>query len=248
MSIPPEPRRASHTARRVLRSEYMVPIALGTASALALAFVGIAVLVRAGSTQDLDMALLNLFRAPGDPATIVGPVWLHEAVRDLTALGSATVLTIIVSVTVVGLAFLGSWRAAGLIVVSIVSGTLLSNRLKDVFARERPDFDTVYATLTNSFPSGHAMLSAVTFLTLGALLAQTTTQWRLRILIFTVAVLLTLAVGISRVVLGVHFPSDVLAGWALGAAWALLWTGLALFLRKRGFVRPSRARLPQNGD
>ncbi|RDE08293.1 phosphatase PAP2 family protein [Pelagibacterium lacus] len=219
--------------RRFLVSEYAVLVALGLASLLALVFFDIADNVMEGNTREADMAVLNLFRVPGDPSQIIGPVWLHEAVRDLTALGSGTVLTIIVTMAALCLLLLNQRRGAVLIVVATLSGTLLSNTLKLGYARERPDFETIYATLTNSFPSGHAMLSAVTFLTLGALLARFAGPLRLKIFLFAAAIVLTLAIGASRIFLGVHYPSDVMAGWALGAAWALMWSGVAAFLQRR---------------
>lgn len=222
--------------RGFIFSEYVLLIALGLVSLLTFFFFDIADEVMEGDTHEADMAILNLFRVPGQPSQIIGPLWVHEAVRDLTALGSGTVLIIIVGIVVGGLLLVHQWRGAILIIVSTVSGAILSNTLKLGYARPRPDFETVYATFTNSFPSGHAMLTAVTFLTLGAMLGRLTNRWRLRIFFFAVALLLTLCVGASRVFLGVHYPSDVVAGWALGAAWALLWSAIAYLLQKRGMI------------
>ena len=117
----------------------------------------------------------------------------------------------------------GKRGAAFLVVVAVVGGMLLSTGLKLGFERPRPDLVPHGARVyTASFPSGHAMLSAVTYLTLGALLARVQERRRVKAFFIGLAVVLTLLVGVSRVYLGVHWPSDVLAGWCVGAAWAVL--------------------------
>ena len=89
-----------------------------------------------------------------------------------------------------------------------------------------------------SFPSGHAALSAVCYLTLGVLLAQTQASRTLRIYFIATAMVLTLLVGVTRIYLGVHYPTDVLAGWCFGIAWALIcWTVMSYFQR-RGEIEP----------
>jgi undecaprenyl-diphosphatase len=131
----------------------------------------------------------------------------------------------------------GKRATALLVLVAIVGGTLLSHGLKLGFERPRPDL-VPHATrvYTASFPSGHAMLSAVTFLTLGALLARAEKSRRVSAFIMTLAIIVTLMVGVSRVYLGVHWPSDVIAGWSVGAAWAALCWFVALQLQRRGQV------------
>jgi undecaprenyl-diphosphatase len=129
--------------------------------------------------------------------------------------------------------------AAVLVLVSVVGGTILSTLLKMGYNRPRPDLVAMSQQFTASFPSGHAMLSAVTFLTLGALLARLAPTRPLQLLSISAAILLTLLVGISRVYMGVHYPSDVLAGWCVGAAWALLCSTIALTLqRQRAIDQP----------
>jgi undecaprenyl-diphosphatase len=157
--------------------------------------------------------------------------------KDLTALGGTTILTLFTA-TVAGYLLISGKRAtAVLVVIAIAGGTLLSNLFKYAFARPRPDLVAhAVDVYTASFPSGHAMLSAVTYLTLGALLARVEANRRTRIYVIAVAILLTLLIGFSRIYLGVHYPTDVLAGWAVGSAWAMLCWAVAAWLQRRGKV------------
>jgi undecaprenyl-diphosphatase len=131
----------------------------------------------------------------------------------------------------------GKGQLAAYLLASVAGGTLVSTLLKLGFDRPRPDLvphgSLVY---TSSFPSGHSMLSAVTFLTLGALLASGQSNFNIRMYLVGIAVFLSVGVGISRVYLGVHWPTDVLAGWTAGAAWTLMCWALAERLRRRGVV------------
>lgn len=195
--------------------------------------------VQEGATQKYDVWVLRHLRTPGSMTNPIGPPWLKSSARDITALGSMTVLTL---VTVVCAGYLLMQRRYGLLVlllVATVGGLVASLLLKDFFARPRPEFASadVYV-MTSSFPSGHSMLSAVVYLTLGALLARTSTQYRFKLYFLGVAVVLTLLVGFSRVYLGVHYPTDVLAGWSFGLIWATLCWLVAQFLQKRGAVEP----------
>jgi undecaprenyl-diphosphatase len=216
-------RRLLAVLRRSGLLEVRVLLLLALVAAGAWAFLEIAEEVGEGETHAFDEALLLALRAPGDPTDPLGPVWLEEVARDITALGSISVLGL-VTVGVAGyFAFTRSVREALLLLLAIGGGVLLVSLLKSGFDRPRPDL-VPHATrvLTTSFPSGHAMMSAVTYLTLGALLARTQERRRVRIYFLTLAVLLTMLVGVSRVYLGVHWPSDVLAGWVAGASWAVL--------------------------
>ena len=141
-------------------------------------------------------------------------------------------------VSVLGYLVLVRKRAAGLLVLGAVfGGQVLSTLLKLLFDRPRPDLipDAPHE-FTASFPSGHAMLSAVTYLTLAALLARVQPLRRARIYLLALAILLTVLIGVSRVYLGVHWPTDVLAGWSIGSAWAMLCWRLAGWLQSRGQV------------
>jgi undecaprenyl-diphosphatase len=202
------------------------------AAGLAGAFVKIAVEVQEGETSAFDNAVLNSFRNPADASTTIGPAWLFEAARDVTSLGSYAVLTILLGLVVVYLLLARKRFQAIYLMAAVVSGVLVSNALKIGFNRPRPSFDNSPEVFTASFPSGHATMSAVVFLTLGAILATHEPQRRMRILFLAAAVALTLLVGASRIYLGVHYPTDVLAGWCLGTAWALLWSlGVQWFAR-----------------
>ena len=160
---------------------------------------------------------------------------MELGVSDVTALGGYIVLTFLVVSVVVYLLVIGKWRNAVMVSGASVSGVFLSELLKVQFGRPRPELVPQLAEVHSlSFPSGHAMLSAVIYLTLGALLARFHKRKRERALIMVYAVLVTMMVGASRVYLGVHWPTDVLAGWALGAAWAAVWWLVAWrFLRDR---------------
>lgn len=184
--------------------------------------------------RSFDTDILLFFREAGNTADPIGPSWVEEAMRDITALGSASVLIYITAISVIYLAMSKRWGPALFVFASVAGGQVLSSLLKLGIDRPRPDLVPHLAQVhTMSFPSGHAMLSAVTYMTLGALLARFLPGRAATIFVFGVAILTTLMVGISRVYLGVHWPSDVLAGWCAGFAWATL-----CWLISRRFKRP----------
>jgi undecaprenyl-diphosphatase len=198
-------------------------IMLFIAAGLIVIFAKITEEILEGDLHDFDRGILLALRHSEDPAKPLGPLWLQVAARDVTSLGSPAVLTLI---TVAALGFLAlkrHWRAALFVLVSICGGSALSFALKNLVQRPRPDLLAAVAqTQTYSFPSGHAFLSAVTFLTLGALLARMQSQAEVKVYLLAVAITITVMVGISRVYIGVHWPTDVLAGWCAGAGWAIL--------------------------
>jgi undecaprenyl-diphosphatase len=198
-----------------------------------LIFRHIAEEVGEGDTHAFDSAILWSLRVPGHPETPVGPWWLTTALTDVTSLGSVTVLALIV-IGVSGLVLsLRRVREAGVLLVASGGGILLITLLKDVFRRDRPPmaFHLVPA-INDSFPSGHATLSATVYLTLGVLIGHFAERRRVRGYALSTAVLLTLIVGCSRVYLGVHWPTDVMAGWCVGSAWALIcWSAALLWER-----------------
>jgi len=198
-------------------------LALTAAAAAFLAFfIKVAEEVVEGDTHAVDRWLLMLLRDEGNATDPLGPVWFEDFVRDITALGSPAVLGLFILITVFFLFLAGQKRLSWFVLAATVSGTLAVTILKEGFDRPRPDLGPggIYV-YTASFPSGHAMVSAVVYLTLGALIAGVVPGVRLKLYVIAVALLLSGLVGLSRVYLGVHWPSDVLAGWAAGAAWAL---------------------------
>ena len=205
--------------------------------ALLLVFGLVANEMTEGETRAFDNAVLLAMRNPANHADPIGPRWFEEAVRDVTSLGSMTVLIIIVSGTAGFLALSRARAAAVLLLASVCGGAVLMQVLKDTFARVRPDVVShSLVELTRSFPSGHSTLAAVTYLTLGALVARVQPSRPRKVFVLFLAITLTLLVGVSRVYLGLHWPTDVLAGWCLGAAWAMVcWLGEA-WLQREGRV------------
>lgn len=177
--------------------------------------------VAEGETLGFDQAVLALLRAPGNLTDPLGPPWLEEAARDITALGSFTVLVPLVAVVAIYLMLTNRARTGWFLVAASASGALISTLMKQLFDRPRPDVTAITRVFTSSFPSGHAMASAVVFLTIGTMLASATHRKRERWFFLVVAVVFTLVVGASRVYLGVHYPTDVAAGWLIGAGWAI---------------------------
>ncbi len=206
-------------------------------SLLFLGFFELADEMAEGDTQALDQQVLLLFRDTTDPSKPAGPIWLTEAVRDLTALGSTSVL-VLITLGAGGFLLLNrKYRFFVFLTTSVLGGLALSSFFKTWFARPRPDIvPHLTYVMTESFPSGHSVMSAVTYLTLGSLMITLVSQWRLRFYILLFSILITILVGLTRVYLGVHYPTDVLAGWILGSGWALIcWTG-AEWLQERGKI------------
>jgi undecaprenyl-diphosphatase len=189
---------------------------------LVFAFGFIAQEVVKGKTLAFDREVMLALRNSADTSVPIGPAWLPEAARDITSLGSIIVL-VIITLVVVGYLFLaGKSAVAWLMLIAVFGGIALSDLLKFAFGRARPDIVTPLARVfTTSFPSGHATLSAITYLTIGAILARSQPSSPISLYFMSLAVFLTVLVGVSRIYLGVHYPTDVLAGWCIGAAWAM---------------------------
>lgn len=204
-------------------------------------FIELADTVMEGETRNLDEMLLLALRAPADITDPIGPGWIEEMGRDFTALGGVGVLVFMTLLTLGYLLLSRYFRAALFTLVSVSGGWLISTVLKMVFERPRPDLvphgSIVY---TASFPSGHSMMAAVTYLTLAALLIRTQPSRRLKAYLLLAAMLVTVLVGLSRVYLGVHWPTDVLAGWTAGAAWASMCWLVAQWMQRRGAVETPR--------
>jgi len=219
------------------RAERPWPPAIGLPLALAVLCLLVLAGLVAGHSGDrlagMDRALYLLFRDATDPGLPLGPAWLREAVRDLTALGSTLVLGIVTATAALFLLLLRRQAEVLLLLAAVLGGQVLISLLKLAFARPRPDLAPHAAEVfTASFPSGHAGVSAATYLTL-ALVLRATASPRLAGPGLLLAGLMIVGIGASRLYLGVHWPSDILAGWCLGTAWALsCWAGYAAMLRR----------------
>jgi undecaprenyl-diphosphatase len=191
------------------------------ACVLLLVFITLAGEVMEGDTQAFDTKILQALRSPDDPSKPIGPAWLEGALIDLTALGGSTVLTLVVLAVVGFLLLQTRYRTALFVAITWLSGEFVSSMLKDAFNRPRPTIvPHLREAFSSSFPSGHAMESAIVYLTLGTILMRVAKNRITKIYCLGIAILLTMVVGVSRVYLGVHYPTDVIGGWTIGFAWA----------------------------
>ena len=208
--------------KRVL-PEYATEIVVALVSLGLFAFIRLADKVGEQRTLGFDERILMLFRETGDPSEPLGAPWVEVVVRDISAIGGLLALGLL-TVAACGYLWLKhKHKLAIFVAVSVAGGSLVNTLLKGFIGRPRPDIvPHETSAALSSFPSGHAMMSAVVFLTLGALLAMSTDERRIKIYILSWSVLLTVSVGVSRIYLGVHWPTDVIAGWLAGAIWATL--------------------------
>ena len=225
------------------RDELWLLLGVFVLLATALALVNLAGEVLEGDTLEFDKRLLSSLRKADDPSQPIGPAWLEVAALDITALGSATVLGLTV-ISVAGFLMLqGMHRHAVIVLVASAGGWLLNNALKVLFARPRPDVvPHLREVMTLSFPSGHALTSAAVYLTLGALLMRVSDRRITKFYCMAVAMLATLLIGATRVYLGVHYPTDVLAGWLVGISWALLCWLVERSLERTAGLKREKAR------
>ena len=200
------------------------------------AFVLIAGEVMEGDTHAFDVRILQALRSSDDPATLRGPRWVGETARDLTALGGYPVLALM-TFGVAGYLFLsGHGMTARFVLTAVAGGWVVSYGLKSMFDRPRPDIvPHLSVVYSSSFPSGHSIMSAVVYMTVGSLLTNVVDSTKLKCYFLCAAALLTALVGLSRLWMGVHYPSDVLAGWCVGLAWAeLCWLVHSRMMRRWG--------------
>ena len=217
------------------RRELLPIVLLGGAAGATWAFLNLASEIAEGDTRAFDERVLLTLRDPTDPSNPLGPPWLEETARDFTALGSNGVLAFFVLAAILVLALARRRTEAAILAASAFGAILIESFLKHWYSRPRPDLVPPAARVfTSSFPSGHATMSAATLLTAGVLLARAQRDWRQKTLIASLATSLVLLIGISRVYLGVHWPTDVAAGWALGAGWAAVCWAAALWLHRHG--------------
>jgi undecaprenyl-diphosphatase len=232
--------REEHARKSALTPETSIFLKVFVVAICTWIFVKLTGRVRKGGTDEIDNQILRALRRPENPAIPIGPEWLPEVARDVTALGSGVDLSLASTILVGFLCLNRRFRAAGYLVVSLGSGLLLCQLLKDLFVRRRP---TAVPHLTHfdpeSFPSGHSMGSALVYLTLGGLISRQVRGWIGKVYFLSVALLITFLVGLSRLYLGVHYPSDVLAGWAAGSLWSSACTQAARWLQRQGAVEPA---------
>jgi undecaprenyl-diphosphatase len=200
-------------------------------------FVLLASQVMKGHTKSFDEQILMALRVPGDLARPIGPEWLEETARDITALGSTVVLGL-ATLSVAGfLALDRRYSAMVFVVGAVVSGLILSVVLKSAFERPRPELvPHLMRAYFSSFPSGHSMMSAVVYGTLGSLLSSLVTLRRLKFYFLALAAIIAILVGLSRIYLGVHYPTDVMAGWSAGLAWSTLCWLVSRRLKREGTI------------
>lgn len=220
--------QAAEFFRRALR---LARMEIAAVCALFVVALGIAVFadlagdMGEGDGQAFDQAVLSAMRPHADPSDALGPWWLEEAAADLTALGGIAVLGLFATIVILFLFFQRKRLSALLLMAGLGGGLMLSEGLKSVFERDRPPqvFQAV-DTINASFPSGHALLSAVFYLSIGVMLTRAFPRRRFKAYVLGVGVALTVIVGMTRIYLGAHWATDVLAGWSAGAAWAMtLW-------------------------
>lgn len=218
--------------------EPLVLVAFVLFGLMLMAFLEVADDVMEGDTHAIDTKILMLFRDGADPQNALGPPWVHEMVRDISSLGGIAILTLVTVSAVIYLAMIRKFGEAVFLTITVCIGTVLSNLLKAGYDRPRPDLVPHGSyTFTGSFPSGHSMMSAVVYLSVGMMLAKAQKTLPPKIFFLGMSVILTVMIGTSRVYLGVHWPSDVLAGWMIGGACAIgMWLVNWLWDRRRSIL------------
>jgi undecaprenyl-diphosphatase len=206
-------------------------------------FLSLAGEVAEGETQAFDVRILRALRNASDPALPIGPAWMESVLLDLTAIGSPTVLALVV-LAVTGFLLLQTryWTAL-FVIVTVGTGEVVSAAMKQVFNRPRPTVvPHLREAFSTSFPSGHAMTSAIVYLTLGAMLMRVSDRRLTKVYCFALALLLTVLAGVSRVFLGVHYPTDVIAGWVIGFVWASICWLVAQHFEVRSGIQAERSK------
>jgi undecaprenyl-diphosphatase len=235
--------RSTGWLTRLERGELtLLLIGLG-ACVLVFVFLALAGEVMEGETVAFDKKIVLAFRKADDPSQPIGPAWVAGALLDLTALGGATVLGLVVLAVIGFLLLQARYRTAFLVFLTAASGEAVGFAMKNVFARPRPTVvPHLREVFSSSFPSGHAMQSAIVYLTLGAMLMRIAEGRLTKIYCVAVAMILTFLVGLSRVYLGVHYPTDVLAGWIVGLVWASVCWLIAQHYDVRAGIKEERKK------
>jgi undecaprenyl-diphosphatase len=213
------------------------------ACVLLFVFLKLASEVMEGDTLAMDTKIVRAFRQPDDPSKPIGPPWMASVLEDLTALGGPTVTWLVILSLTGYLLLQTKYRTALFVFLTAGSGDLVNHAIKGLFSRARP---TVVPHLRDafntSFPSGHAMESAIVYLTLAAMLMRIVDGRITKAYCFGLAIVITFLVGLSRVALGVHYPTDVIGGWIIGLFWASLCWLAAHHYEVRAGLRAERRK------
>jgi undecaprenyl-diphosphatase len=191
-----------------------------------------------GRALKLDTTLLLALRQPGHLDRPIGPVWLQQSAIDISALGGFTLQWLLGAAALGFLIYVRRRAEAAWLGFSIVGASVLDTAFKLSLNRPRPELVPHLAKVSNaSFPSGHAMISAAIYFTVAAMLAETQSRTAVRAYLMALAGVLVVLIGVSRIYLGVHWPSDVMAGWCLGSVWALVAFAANRALRRKAAHR-----------
>jgi undecaprenyl-diphosphatase len=225
--------------KEFVTKEIKVLLILMTLFLSVLIFIEIGNQVTEGTTKQFDESIIKYFRLSDNISEPAGPSFLTEFMLDVTSLGGGTIITLI-TIFVLGFLILQKrYNTMWLVLAATIGGTLITLGLKEFYGRERPDLIYRLVDVSSlSFPSGHSMMSAVVYLTQAAIIGRIQKNRKIRIYILSVALFLTFIIGLSRVYLGVHYPTDVLGGWTIGLAWASFCWFVALYLERRNKIEP----------
>lgn len=203
------------------------------AAAVAIAiFAQLAEGVLEGDTQGFDEAVLTWFQTHRTPG-------LNRVMLEITALGSGSVIIMVVLLASVFLWLTHHKWSVYVLLLVVFGSKLLNTMLKGGFGRERPSIvESITDVNSLSFPSGHAMSSIVAYGSIAYLISRLEPSWRLRYAIWIFVILLVLAIGVTRMYLGVHYPSDVIGGYLAGVAWVGLVAALIKAVRYFADRRP----------
>ena len=213
--------------------------ALAAAAVFWLGFALVAWLFATGRMEGLDRLGLTLYRT-GENLAFGGNEAVLEAVRDTTALGGTFLRNLFAVGAVAALLFLSLRREAAVYTLTVATGALANTAVKALVGRERPDIvPHLMEASGGSFPSGHSFNGAVVYVGMAIAFAALSRRQSVRYTVIGAALVISAMIAWSRVLLGVHYPSDVLAGWLGGSGWAFL--AAALLYKPVKAVEPNRA-------